>query len=484
MTSSQDEFDKYLQRMPRANNGSNAPSTSSLRGPRPPAKPAMWRGAPLKPPPPSSPISPSSSANSSVHKRDPRDDLISPLQQQLNLEKKGSPLQDNIHRLQSATGTVVTEATAAAESGSPSADNGASARPTVTPPKMDAFEASLSPRKRQPNVAKPTINATTYTSTTPNASTTPISPIAPVPPRPIQHKPSTPAPAVSSTPAAPTIPAPPPAAPVTPSKPASSTASDVAGNERVRVANPLYTGVRCAGCDNPISGRVIRVEQNQWHVDCFKCRHCGQDLEHVAFYSKDGQPYCALDYHELFSTRCDYCGTPIEEKSISALGKHYHVGHFFCRGCSKPFDETSAFMVHDGHPYCEKDYMAKFGHACMGCGEIISGEFLNALGGDWHKSCFVCADCGKAFTSTTFFVRNDKPYCEHHYKHPLKAAGVKICHGCDEAIDGKAVSAFGKDYHSQHFQCARCSKLLSARVPGMWQEGTPGELICKMCARG
>lgn len=47
-------------------------------------------------------------------------------------------------------------------------------------------------------------------------------------------------------------------------------------------------------------------------------------------------------------------------------------------------------MVHDGHPYCEKDYLRKFGQKCMGCGEYMSGEFLNALGGDWHKDCFVC----------------------------------------------------------------------------------------------
>lgn len=79
------------------------------------------------------------------------------------------------------------------------------------------------------------------------------------------------------------------------------------------------------------------------------------------------------------------------QKSINALGKHYHVGHFFCRGCSKPFGESDAFMVHDGHAYCEKDYMAKFGHKCMGCGEYITGEFIGALGGDWHKECFVCA---------------------------------------------------------------------------------------------
>lgn len=104
------------------------------------------------------------------------------------------------------------------------------------------------------------------------------------------------------------------------------------------------------------------------------------------------------------------------------MGKHYHVGHFFCRGCSKPFDETSAFMVHDGHPYCEKDYMAKFGHTCMGCGELISGEFLNALGGDWHKSCFVCAVSNdNSFFIGVYLLYSAKRRIVEKHSHPRRS---------------------------------------------------------------
>ncbi|KAI8384987.1 uncharacterized protein BYT42DRAFT_564301 [Radiomyces spectabilis] len=264
---------------------------------------------------------------------------------------------------------------------------------------------------------------------------------------------------------------PPPALPATSSSPCES---------------PLvypFMRTACAGCDKPISGMAITAAGSKWHADCFKCRHCGQDLEHIAFYEKDGQPYCALDYHELFSTRCDYCNTPIEEKSISALGKHYHVGHFFCRECGKPFDESSAYMVHEGHPYCEKDYLNKYGHKCMGCGEYIMGEFLGALDGDWHKECFVCASCGKAFTSATFYVRNNKPFCEEHFQQVSKSEAVKTCHGCGELIDGREVTAFGKHYHLNHFQCALCSKLLSPKISAMWKQSSSGELICNMCCR-
>ncbi len=38
----------------------------------------------------------------------------------------------------------------------------------------------------------------------------------------------------------------------------------------------------------------------------------------------------------------------------------WHPGHFFCRECGNPF-EGSGFMVHEGFPYCEKDWMRLFG---------------------------------------------------------------------------------------------------------------------------
>ncbi|KAI9470885.1 MAG: hypothetical protein EXX96DRAFT_586086 [Benjaminiella poitrasii] len=279
----------------------------------------------------------------------------------------------------------------------------------------------------------------------------------------------------------------------------------------------FYFGIRCAGCDEPLSGQAITTSGKHWHTYCFKCQTCHQNLEHIAFYEKDSLPYCALDYHELFSPRCDYCKTPIEEHSISALGKTYHPGHFFCRECGKPFDEEANFLEHDGHAYCEKDYYKQFGKSCKGCEEIITGDFLVALGGEWHKECFVCADCGGTFSSSTFLIRGGKPYCEEHYdkqhtqskkkngllkETPLTALRPlellpsildlndnkqkeikKVCHHCQKPIEGRCHSAFGFDYHPLHFQCSQCNKLLSVRVKGLYQNTESNELICNPCVR-
>ncbi|CAO3643190.1 unnamed protein product [Cunninghamella echinulata] len=78
----------------------------------------------------------------------------------------------------------------------------------------------------------------------------------------------------------------------------------------------LSVSLRCGACDELINGMAITAAGHRWHTECFKCYHCKQDLEHIAFYVKDQLPYCALDYHELFTTRCDYCHTPIEDVKI------------------------------------------------------------------------------------------------------------------------------------------------------------------------
>ncbi|KAI8643179.1 hypothetical protein BD408DRAFT_159742 [Parasitella parasitica] len=286
------------------------------------------------------------------------------------------------------------------------------------------------------------------------------------------------------------------------------------------VYNSMYCGIRCGGCEEPLSGQAITTTGKHWHPRCFKCQACQQNLEHIAFYEKDSLPYCALDYHELFSPRCDFCKTPIEEHSISALGKTYHPGHFFCRECGKPFDEEANFLEHDGHAYCEADYYKQFGKPCKGCEEIITSDFLVALGGEWHKECFVCADCGSTFASSTFLIRDGKPYCEEHYNQqgtmkkkitqpklkalkPLPSLDIlaskgsksvddieetpaspeKTCHRCQDVIAGRCHSAFGRDYHPLHFQCSKCDKLLSARLTGLYEKIDDDEIICKPCAR-
>ncbi|KAF9902109.1 hypothetical protein EC991_005278 [Linnemannia zychae] len=181
----------------------------------------------------------------------------------------------------------------------------------------------------------------------------------------------------------------------------------------------------CASCEEPISGTMITAMGKRWHSDHFVCTVCDLNLEHVQFFHKDGEPYCHFDYHEKFSPKCGHCNTPIENECLTALGKSWHPGHFFCRECGDPFEEDG-YMVHDGFPYCEKDYLRLFAPKCTGCQDAIQGDFISALKGKWHRDCFGCTVCHIGFDSSSYYVENGKPYCKAHYKNGSRATTTTV----------------------------------------------------------
>ncbi|KAF9485048.1 hypothetical protein BDN70DRAFT_706437 [Pholiota conissans] len=207
-------------------------------------------------------------------------------------------------------------------------------------------------------------------------------------------------------------------------------------------------GLICGGCHGPIIGRIVSAMGQRFHPSCFKCTVCDELLEHVSSYEHEGRPYCHLDYHENFAPRCYSCKTAIiEEQFISlddpALGKRaYHTQHFFCSECGDPFltpsgglptnsngemavtgdGEFEGFTVYKGYPYCEACHVRLRLPKCKRCKRSIrdNDQAVEALGGKWCWSCFVCANCEKPFEDPSFFQRGDQPYCENCFSIMLR----------------------------------------------------------------
>lgn len=225
-------------------------------------------------------------------------------------------------------------------------------------------------------------------------------------------------------------------------------------------ASSVGSGASCATCNKWIGGRVVHAMGQTFHPDCFVCYHCGENLEHVAFYEHEGRAYCHFDYHELFSKRCFHCRTPIvDQRYISinepelvgegAKERCYHDMHFFCANCGDPFldpklasnaaghdplaetieDEDGKvrfggreFVVHRGYPYCEKCHVSLHKPRCKGCRQpILDEDYLTALRAKWHVGCFCCESCKKPIDDDNFFVRNNLAYDEHCYKVMLRS---------------------------------------------------------------
>ncbi|KAJ1326422.1 paxillin [Microdochium nivale] len=98
---------------------------------------------------------------------------------------------------------------------------------------------------------------------------------------------------------------------------------------------------------------------------------------------------------------------------------------------------------------------------CKACTQLITGKSISSadgrLTGRYHKACFVCTTCMEPFSSATFYVLDDKPYCEHHY-HKLNGS---LCGSCNRGIEGQYLEDESrKKYHVACFRCGDCGMVL------------------------
>jgi len=98
---------------------------------------------------------------------------------------------------------------------------------------------------------------------------------------------------------------------------------------------------------------------------------------------------------------------------------------------------------------------------CKGCGEAIKGKSVSSadgrLTGRYHKQCFVCKTCSEPFSTATFYVIDDAPYCERHY-HKLNGS---MCQACDRGIEGQYLETERKQkYHPTCLTCSDCRRVL------------------------
>jgi hypothetical protein len=112
---------------------------------------------------------------------------------------------------------------------------------------------------------------------------------------------------------------------------------------------------------------------------------------------------------------CKACGLAIKGKSISSadgrLTGRYHKPCFVCSTCREPFS-SSTFYVLDDKPYCELHYHRLNGSLCGSCGRGIEGQYLEDESAvKHHVGCFKCGECGMALRDGYFEV-NGKAYCE------------------------------------------------------------------------
>ncbi|HLG75673.1 MAG TPA: protein DA1 [Ktedonobacteraceae bacterium] len=115
---------------------------------------------------------------------------------------------------------------------------------------------------------------------------------------------------------------------------------------------------------------------------------------------------------------------------------------------------------------------------CKGCGQPIRGNYVNALGADWHPEHLICAACGKPLNIQGFTLHEGQPY------HPdcfLQTVASR-CAYCGKPLIGEyRVDGWGTTFCKEHLgqfpACEFCGRL----VPPTQQEKGAETVRCSIC---
>nr|CAD7572688.1 unnamed protein product [Timema californicum] len=162
-----------------------------------------------------------------------------------------------------------------------------------------------------------------------------------------------------------------------------------------------------------------------WCVDSGATTHMCRDknsfLELTPTISQKNELYCLRCHDKMGIPICGACRRPIEERVVTALGKHWHVEHFVCAKCEKPFLGHRHYEK-KGLAYCETHYHQLFGNLCFVCNQVIGGDVFTALNKAWCVHHFACSVCDLKMNQKTKFYEFDlKPVCKKCYeKFPME----------------------------------------------------------------
>lgn len=120
---------------------------------------------------------------------------------------------------------------------------------------------------------------------------------------------------------------------------------------------PIQAVHNCCGCGREFNNEQSLVALDKhWHLGCFKCKVCNKVLN-AEYISKDGIPYCEMDYHAMFGIQCESCKKFITGKVLEAGEKHYHPTCARCARCEQMFGEGEEMYLQGSsiwHPPCRQ----------------------------------------------------------------------------------------------------------------------------------
>jgi len=169
----------------------------------------------------------------------------------------------------------------------------------------------------------------------------------------------------------------------------------------------VSAGDKCDYCGSVISGTMLIVGTSRFHKDHFNCTSCHRSIGTDPYYTHNGRLVCQNCYP---ADTCASCRAPIlSGERVRAMNTQFHMACFRCQSCAKPLDD---YFDQNSKPYCPDCYHNNFGKRCAACSQPLGDKkSLNAVGKDWHTSCFRCSNCRQEIGSSNFYNSGGQQRC-------------------------------------------------------------------------
>ncbi|CAF3159464.1 unnamed protein product [Rotaria sp. Silwood2] len=217
----------------------------------------------------------------------------------------------------------------------------------------------------------------------------------------------------------------------------------------------------CANCHQSFATneQIVNAAGQIWHTQCFVCAQCFQPFENGIYFEHEGRKYCERDFQMLFAPCCAECKQAIVGRIIRALQKCFHPDCFRCQLCHISLLEIG-FSKNNGRALCRECYTKEKSkdsivsqHICSTCHQIIDNKYIKYKDECYHAYHFQCSSCRIELDENAREARG-LLYCQSCYN----KLDLPVCAACRRLIDDRVVSALGKQWHVEHFCCARCAQ--------------------------
>ncbi|XP_077995493.1 LIM domain kinase 1-like isoform X2 [Glandiceps talaboti] len=115
--------------------------------------------------------------------------------------------------------------------------------------------------------------------------------------------------------------------------------------------------LRCMGCSQPIyDDTLFQALNGEWHTSCFRCSVCNIQLSHW-YFEKDGFLFCKTDYWVKYGSACHGCLQLMTGPVMVAGDYKYHPECFTCKNCRMYIGEGEGYaLVERSQLFCGKCY--------------------------------------------------------------------------------------------------------------------------------